>query len=180
MAIDTLVHRAANCRGSGVSKRNACPAREAVDAPSLEMFKASLAEALGSLSWWVTALSLAEVGIGSSLRSLSNPNHPMIQWSMMKQWIPSSHWETKLQFPQCFSSSFFFVTFSMSLLHLCQKLFKSRYYVHVFFYFHFSTSVLVSSAHLWCENRLLWRSIPPALLVIQPVSPSRHFLILIW
>jgi len=50
MAIDTLVHRAANCRSSGVSKRNACPAREAVDAPSLEMFKARLDGVLGRLA----------------------------------------------------------------------------------------------------------------------------------
>jgi len=33
--------------------------REAVDAPSLEVFKARLDEDLGSLSWWVAALPMA-------------------------------------------------------------------------------------------------------------------------
>ena len=36
--------------------------REVVDAPSLEMIKARLNEALGSLSWWVAALFMAGVG----------------------------------------------------------------------------------------------------------------------
>ena len=34
--------------------------REAVDAPSLEVFKARLDVALGSLSWWVAILPTAE------------------------------------------------------------------------------------------------------------------------
>ena len=33
--------------------------REAVDAPSLETFKARLDGALGSLIWWVATLSMA-------------------------------------------------------------------------------------------------------------------------
>ena len=33
--------------------------REVVDAPSMEVFKAGLDGILGSLSWWVTALSMA-------------------------------------------------------------------------------------------------------------------------
>ena len=36
--------------------------REPVDAPSLEVFKARLDVALGSLSWWMTALHMAGEG----------------------------------------------------------------------------------------------------------------------
>ena len=38
--------------------------REAVGAASLEMLKARLNGALGSLSWWVTAMPLAETWTG--------------------------------------------------------------------------------------------------------------------
>ena len=47
--------------------------KEVVDAPSLEVFKARLDGALGSLSWWGAALPTAGVGVGWALSSLSNP-----------------------------------------------------------------------------------------------------------
>ena len=43
-------------------------AREAVDAPSLEASKSRLDGALGSLSWWVAALTMAG-RLGGLLRS---------------------------------------------------------------------------------------------------------------
>ena len=38
--------------------------KEAVDAPSLEAFKARLDVALGSLVWWLATLHIAGVGTG--------------------------------------------------------------------------------------------------------------------
>jgi len=44
--------------------------RDAVGAPSLEVLKSRLDGALGSLSWWVAALSVAEgLELVGSLRS---------------------------------------------------------------------------------------------------------------
>ena len=51
--------------------------REAVDAPSLEVFKARLDGALGNLVWWEVSLPMAEgVGIRGSLRDL--PTQPIL------------------------------------------------------------------------------------------------------
>ena len=47
--------------------------REAVGAPSLEVLKARLDGALGSLSWWVAALSIAG---GLQLGDLCDPFQP--------------------------------------------------------------------------------------------------------
>lgn len=49
--------------------RNTLP-REVVDAPSLEVFKARLNGALGSLRWWGAALPMAGFGAGWAVRSL--------------------------------------------------------------------------------------------------------------
>ena len=48
--------------------------REAVGAPSLEEFKATLDGALGSLVWWVATLPI----VGGWNWMTSNPNHSMI------------------------------------------------------------------------------------------------------
>ena len=50
--------------------------REAVDAPSMEALKYRLDWALGSLSWWGTALPTAQGGAGWALRSLPAPAVP--------------------------------------------------------------------------------------------------------
>jgi len=44
--------------------------REAVDAPSLEVLKARLDGALGSLGWWEVSLPMAGGGTGWALRLL--------------------------------------------------------------------------------------------------------------
>lgn len=51
---------------------------EAVGLPSLEVPKASLNEALGSLMWWEVSLPKAGVGTRESLRFLSNLNRSEI------------------------------------------------------------------------------------------------------
>jgi len=56
-------------RGTGTS----CP--ENVDTPSLEMLKARLNGALGSLSWWVATLPME---LGRLFKVPSNPRHSMI------------------------------------------------------------------------------------------------------
>ena len=53
-----------------------CP--EAVGAPSLEALKARLDRALGSLSWWGTALPTAGVGAEWGCEVPSNSNHSVI------------------------------------------------------------------------------------------------------
>ena len=52
--------------------------KEAVDAPSLEAFKARLDVALGSLVWWLAALPTAGDWSWVILKVLSNQSHPMI------------------------------------------------------------------------------------------------------
>ena len=54
--------------------------REAVDAPSLEAFKARLDVALGSLGWWLATLHIAEGWNQMSIVVLCNPGHSMILW----------------------------------------------------------------------------------------------------
>jgi len=49
--------------------------KEAVDAPSLEAFKARLDVALGSLLWWLVTLHIAG---GLKLDDHFNPGHSMI------------------------------------------------------------------------------------------------------
>jgi len=51
--------------------------KEAVDAPSLEVFKARLDVALGSLVWWFVILHIAEGWNWMSI-VLFNPGHSMI------------------------------------------------------------------------------------------------------
>jgi len=52
--------------------------REAVDSPSLEVLKARLDGALGSLSWWAVALPTAWCSYWMSFKFPSNPSHLMI------------------------------------------------------------------------------------------------------
>jgi len=52
--------------------------REAVDAPSLEAFKARLDVALGSLVWWLATLHIAGGWNWMSIVVLFNPGHSMI------------------------------------------------------------------------------------------------------
>jgi len=52
--------------------------KEAVDAPSLEAFKARLDVALRSLVWWVATLHLAGGWNWMSIVVLFNPGHSMI------------------------------------------------------------------------------------------------------
>jgi len=49
--------------------------REAVDAPSLEVFKAKLDGDLGSLSWWRAAVPMDGSGNWMGFKSPSNPSH---------------------------------------------------------------------------------------------------------
>ena len=49
--------------------------REAVDAPSLEVFKARLDGALGSLVWWEVSLPMAGGWHWVVFKVPSNPNH---------------------------------------------------------------------------------------------------------
>ena len=51
--------------------------KEAVDAPSLEAFKARLDVALGSLVWWLLTLHIAGGWNGMSIVVLFNPGHSM-------------------------------------------------------------------------------------------------------
>ena len=51
---------------------------EAVGAPSLEVLKASLDGALGSLSWWGAALSMAGGWNWVGFKVLSNPSCSVI------------------------------------------------------------------------------------------------------
>ena len=52
--------------------------KEAVDAPSLEAFKARLDVALGSLGWWLATLHIAGGWNWVSTVGLFNPGHSMI------------------------------------------------------------------------------------------------------
>ena len=54
--------------------------KEAVDAPSLEAFKARLDVALGSLVCWLVTLHIAGGWNSMSIMLLFNPGHPMILW----------------------------------------------------------------------------------------------------
>jgi len=54
--------------------------REAVDAPSLQAFKARLDVALGSLVCWLAALHTAGGWNWMSIVVLFNPGHSMILW----------------------------------------------------------------------------------------------------
>jgi len=49
--------------------------KEAVDAPSLQAFKARLDVALGSLIWWLATLHIAEGWNWMSIVVLFNPGH---------------------------------------------------------------------------------------------------------
>ena len=51
---------------------------EAVDTPSLEVFKARLDEALGSLSWWRAVLPITVCWDWISFKVLLNPSHFVI------------------------------------------------------------------------------------------------------
>ena len=53
--------------------------KEAVDAPSLEAFKARLDVALGSLVCWLATLHIAGGWNGMSIVLLCNPGHSMIK-----------------------------------------------------------------------------------------------------
>ena len=52
--------------------------KEAVDAPSLEAFKARLDVALGSLVWWLVALHTAGGWNWMSIVLPSNPGHSVL------------------------------------------------------------------------------------------------------
>ena len=52
--------------------------KEAVDAPSLEAFKARLDVALGSLVWWLATLHIAGGGNQMNIVVLFNPGRSMI------------------------------------------------------------------------------------------------------
>ena len=54
--------------------------KEAVDAPSLQAFKARLGVALGSLVWWFAALHIAGGWNWMSTVGLSNSGHSIILW----------------------------------------------------------------------------------------------------
>ena len=54
--------------------------REAVDAPSLEVFRTRLDEALGSLGWYqIWGLVTLPVAVGWNLMILGVPSNPVIQ-----------------------------------------------------------------------------------------------------
>ena len=53
-------------------------AKEVVDAPSLQAFKARLDVALGSLVWWLATLHIAEGWNSMIIMVLFNPGHSMI------------------------------------------------------------------------------------------------------
>jgi len=55
-------------------------AKEAVDAPSLEAFKARLDVALGSLGWWVATLHIAGGWNEMSIVVPFNPEHSVVLW----------------------------------------------------------------------------------------------------
>jgi len=52
--------------------------KEAVDAPSLQAFKARLDVALGSLVWWLATLHIAGGWNWMSIVLLFNPDHSMV------------------------------------------------------------------------------------------------------
>ena len=52
--------------------------KEAVDAPSLQAFKARLDVAPGSLIWWLAALHIAEGWNWMSIVLPSNPGHSVL------------------------------------------------------------------------------------------------------
>jgi len=54
--------------------------KEAVDAPSLQAFKARLDVALGSLVCWLVTLHIAGGWNSMIIVVLFNPGHPMILW----------------------------------------------------------------------------------------------------
>jgi len=51
--------------------------RGAVDAPSLKVFKATLDGTLGSLSWWLATLSMAEGWNWMTFKVSTNPKCPI-------------------------------------------------------------------------------------------------------
>jgi len=53
--------------------------REAMGDPPLEVFKARVNGALGSLSWWVATLLVAWVWNWVDFKVPSNPSHSVIQ-----------------------------------------------------------------------------------------------------
>jgi len=57
---------------------NCTPHFGAVDAPSLQAFKARLDVALGSLGWWLATLHIAGGWNEMSVVVLFNPGHSMI------------------------------------------------------------------------------------------------------
>ena len=52
--------------------------REAVDAPSMEEFKARLGRILGSLSWWLATLPIAQGWSSIIFKVPSNLSHSML------------------------------------------------------------------------------------------------------
>jgi len=60
-----------------VTHWNSLP-KEAVDAPSLQAFKARLDVALGSLVWWLATLHIAGGWNSMVIVVLFNPGHSMI------------------------------------------------------------------------------------------------------
>ena len=52
--------------------------KEAVDAPSMQAFKARLDVALGSLGWWLVTLHIAGGWNEMSIAVIFNPGHSMV------------------------------------------------------------------------------------------------------
>ena len=63
--------------------------KEAVDAPSLQAFRARLDVALGSLGCWLVALHIAGSWNCMSIVVLCNPGHSVVLWMVMG-WVRSS------------------------------------------------------------------------------------------
>jgi len=66
--------------------------KEAVDAPSLEAFKARLDVALGSLVCWLATLHIAGGWNWMSIVVLFNPGHSMIPVDLHVQRLEHSSW----------------------------------------------------------------------------------------
>ena len=63
--------------------------KEAVDAPSLEAFKARLDVALGSLVWWLASLHIAGGWNWMSIVVLFNPGHSVSRsMTSVSSWCP--------------------------------------------------------------------------------------------
>ena len=65
------------CSQEGGDALNRLP-KEAVDAPSLQAFKARLDVALSSLVWWLATLHIAGGWNSMSIVVLFNPGHSMV------------------------------------------------------------------------------------------------------